>query len=101
MLHDPLSLVLVRYPRQVQPLHSVEALGGFGGHSGALLWRYQASMGPIAVRAWPANVQSLEHVLTIHHWLAEAGDLGFLPVPIATRDGQTVERCEGRLWELA
>jgi Ser/Thr protein kinase RdoA (MazF antagonist) len=101
MRHDSLSLVLARYPRHAQPLRSVQALEGFGGHSGALLWRYQAPMGPIAARAWPVNVQSLEHVLAIHRWLAEAGDLGFLPVPIAARDGQTVERCDGRLWEIA
>jgi homoserine kinase type II len=57
-------------------------------------------MGLIAARAWPVNVQASEHVLTIHRWLAEAGDLGFLPVPIAAQDGQTVQRCDGRLWEL-
>jgi homoserine kinase type II len=101
MLHDSLLPVLARYPRQAQPLHFAEALGAFGGHSGALLWRYESSMGPIAARAWPVNVQSPEHVLTIHQWLAEAGDLGFLPVPIAALDGQTVQRCHGRLWELA
>jgi hypothetical protein len=103
MRHDSLSLVLARYPRHAQPLPScdVQALGGFGGYSGSLLWRYQAPMGPIAARAWPVNVQNLEHVSTIHRWLAEAGDLGFLPVPIAAQDGQTVQRCEGRLWELA
>jgi homoserine kinase type II len=33
--------------------------------------------------------------------LAEAGDLGFLPVPIAAQDGQTIQRCDGRFWELA
>jgi homoserine kinase type II len=101
MLHDLLLPVLARYPRQAQPLHSAEALGGFGGHSGALLWRYESSMGPIAARAWPVNVQAPEHVLTIHQWLEEARDLGFLPVPIAAQDGQTVQRCHGRLWELA
>ncbi len=103
MPHDSLSLVLARFPRHAQPLHfcDVEVLGGCGGHSGALLWRYRAPMGPIAARAWPTNVQSLQHVLTIHRWLSEAGDLGFLPVPIAAQDGQTVERCDGRFWELA
>jgi homoserine kinase type II len=101
MRHDSLWLVLARYPRHAQPLHSVEALGGCGGHSGASLWRYQALIGPIAARAWPVNVQDLEHLLTTHRWLAEAGDLRFLPVPIAAQDGQTVQRCEGRLWELA
>jgi len=101
MRHDSLSLVLARYPRHAQPLHVIEELGAFGGHSGALLWRYQAPMGPILARAWPVNVQDVEHVLTIHRWLVEAGDLGFLPVPIAAQDGQTVLSCDGRLWELA
>ena len=99
MRHDSLSLVLTRYPRHAQPLHSVEALGGFGGHSGAMLWRYQAPMGRIAARAWAVTVQDREHLLTIHRWLAEVGDLGFLPLPIAAQDGQTVQRCDGRLWE--
>jgi hypothetical protein len=102
MRHDShsLSQVLARYPHEVQPVRSVQRLGGAGGHSGAWLWRYEAPAGWILARAWPVNVQNPERVLTIHRWLLDASDLGFLPTPIPARDGQTVQSCEGRLWEL-
>jgi homoserine kinase type II len=97
---DLLSLVLSRYPAHVRPVNPPEPLRGYGGLSGASLWRYQAPAGWICVRAWPMEASRIEHLNTIHGWLREAADLGFLPIPVPARDGQTVQECEGRCWQV-
>ncbi len=40
------------------------------------------------------------HLERVHGWLAMAGDLGFIPVPIADLSGATLQEHDGLLWEL-
>jgi homoserine kinase type II len=98
MLLTTLSPVLSRYPSRFQPISSVEALGGAGGLSGALLWRYQSQAGPMLIRAWPEG-RTRESVESVHGWL-RAADLDFLALPVAASDGGTVATCAGRLWQV-
>jgi Ser/Thr protein kinase RdoA (MazF antagonist) len=58
-------------------------------------------MGAMVVRAWPVEGPQIAHLETIHGWLREAADLGFLPVPVAAQDGRTVQQCGDRCWEIA
>lgn len=37
----------------------------------------------------------------IHGWLADAGDLGFIPVPVGALNGRSLHEQSGRLWEVA
>jgi Ser/Thr protein kinase RdoA (MazF antagonist) len=103
MTPDPIFRLLTRYPRPIQPVSPIEALGSAGGHSGAALWRYQAERGPLGIRAWPIPGPTVAQVAGIHGWLAEAEGHGFLPipVPIAGLGGQTVQYQDGRCWEIA
>ena len=104
MPDDPdLMAILSRYPASARPIGGLIALGNAGGFSGARLWRYESGRGPRVVRAWPPppggpGRADLERV---HGWIGAAGPLGFVPVPIAARDGRTVQEQGGRLWELA
>ena len=92
--------LLARYPRRVQPLDEPEALGGAGGLSGARLWRYRSEQGPLVLRAWPPHGPGRAHLEQVHRWLLLAGDLGFIPAPIADRSGRTLQEHDGRFWEL-
>ncbi|HEV3120405.1 MAG TPA: phosphotransferase, partial [Isosphaeraceae bacterium] len=49
---------------------------------------------------WPQEGPERGKLKQIHGWLADAGRLGFVPVPLAARDGQTVQEHAGRLWEV-
>ncbi len=93
--------LLARYPRHVQPLDETECLGGAGGLSGARLWRYRSGQGALVFRGWPPEGPDRTHLERVHRWLATAGDLGFIPAPIADRSGRTLVEHEGRFWELA
>jgi homoserine kinase type II len=95
-----LAAVLDRYPAGVQPLSAPAALGNAGGWSGAWLWRFVAGQGPLVARAWPPEGPGRGALEQIHGWLAEASRLGFVPVPLAARDGLTVQEQAGRLWEV-
>jgi homoserine kinase type II len=99
MLGD-LRVVLDRYPAAVQPLAEPEDLGNAGGQSGANFWRYRAGVGVLLVRAWPHDGPPCAVLERVHGWLRDTAELGFVPVPIATRDGRTLTEQRGRWWEL-
>ena len=52
------------------------------------------------LRGWPPHGPGRTHLERVHHWLSLAGDLGFIPSPIADRSGRALQEHEGRLWEL-
>ncbi len=93
--------VLALYPARARPIAPPEPLGNAGGLSGARLWRFASGVGPLVARAWPVDGPDLASLGRVHGWLAEAGDLGFLPVPIPTLDGRTAVPDDGRIWEVA
>lgn len=93
--------VLTRYSRRWRPLDGPELLGNAGGLSGARLWRFRSEQGPLVLRAWPPHGPDRGHLEQVHRWLAQAGDLGFLPVPIADLAGATLQDHQGQLWELS
>ncbi|CAN5883823.1 hypothetical protein BH23PLA1_BH23PLA1_00640 [soil metagenome] len=97
------QVLLSRYPERMRPLSPPEPLGNAGGLSGAKIWRFHSAHGPLMIRAWPPDGPGPEAVQQIHGWIAEAGRLGWvpLPVPLPTRLGQTVHRLAGRTWELS
>ena len=92
--------VLSRYPSAVRPSAGPEPLGNAGGLSGSLLWRFRAGPRALVLRAWPADGPPRPALERVHAWLAEAGPLGFVPVPIAATDGRTLVGHAGRLWEV-
>jgi Ser/Thr protein kinase RdoA (MazF antagonist) len=98
---NPLStLRFDGYPKACRPTSILEPLGNAGGFSGARLWRFVSLRGTLVLRSWPSNGPDRSHLEQIHAWLIEAGDLGFLPLPIATLDGRTLVIDDGRFWEL-
>jgi homoserine kinase type II len=103
MTSDAIRRLLTHYPRKIQPVSLIESLGSAGGQSGASIWRYQAEIGPLAVRAWPGDGPTRDQIARLHLWLAEAEGQGSLPipVPIANLEGQTVQTQDGRCWEIA
>jgi Ser/Thr protein kinase RdoA (MazF antagonist) len=54
----------------------------------------------LVARCWPPDGPDREALTQIHGWLSESGDLGFVPVPISTIDGQTIVLSGDRLWEV-
>lgn len=103
MSPNSLSQLLSRYPPWAQPVTAMTPLGNAGGLSGAALWRYSASIGELAIRAWPVGGTTFAHVLTVHGWLREAADPDRLPIPVplAGLDEQTACQLDGRCWEIA
>lgn len=93
--------LLARYPGRVRPMDEPEALGGAGGLSGSRLWRYRSERGVLVLRAWPPHGPDRTHLERVHRWLSMAGELGFIPTPIADRSGRTLQEHAGRFWELA
>jgi Ser/Thr protein kinase RdoA (MazF antagonist) len=93
--------ILAGFPAEARPLMAPEALGNAGGASGARLWRFASGRGTLVARAWPPDGPGREVLEQIHAWLAEAGGLGFVPVPVPGLDGRTVRHRGGRFWELA
>jgi homoserine kinase type II len=100
-LDSTLAGVLSRYPAPLRPLSGPEPLGNAGGLSGARLWRYASDEGALVARAWPPGRPGRESLERVHAWLAEAGGLGFIPVPHSALDGRTLQEAGGQLWELA
>lgn len=93
--------VLALYPAGDRPSTRLEPLGNAGGLSGSRLWRYRAGSRILVARAWPADGPPRAALEAIHGWLAEAGPLGFVPVPRVALDGRTCPAHSGRLWEVA
>ena len=100
-MDDDLRKILARYPAIARPLDLPEALGNAGGLSGSNLWRYPSGSGTLLARAWPIDGPPRRGLETIHRWLADARDLGFVPVPLADLDGRTLPEQGGRFWEVA
>ena len=105
MTADPLleiQQLLRRYPADCQP-ERIEPLGSAGGMSGARFWRLATPRGELALRRWPREHPTSEHLTFIHAVLRAAAERGidFLPVPLATRDGRSFVEQGGRLWELS
>jgi Ser/Thr protein kinase RdoA (MazF antagonist) len=97
---DDLRSILGPYPASVRPASEPEALGHAGGLSGSFFWRFPAGRGHLLAHAWPSDGPPRAVLEQIHGWLASAGDLGFVPVPIPARDGRTLHERGGRLWEV-
>ena len=81
----------------------IEPLGSAGGMSGAQFWRITAPRGILLLRRWPPEHPPPERLCFIHAVLRHAAQRGiaFLPLPFATRDGETFVEHAGYLWELA
>jgi Ser/Thr protein kinase RdoA (MazF antagonist) len=92
--------VLKRYPVWIQPLSSLESLGGGGGQSGARLWRFRAEQGDLVLRAWPTHGPGRSHLEKVHRWLFATADLEFVPVPCRDRAGRSLQLWNGSLWEV-
>src|SRR4051812_45037635 len=97
-LDSTLAGVLSRYPAPLRPPSGPEPLGNAGGRSGARLWRYESDGGASVARAWPPGRPGRGALERVHAWLAEAGDLGFVPVPHPALDGRTIQEAGERLW---
>ncbi|MGP0062918.1 MAG: phosphotransferase enzyme family protein [Isosphaeraceae bacterium] len=93
--------LLERYPRRYHPLAEPEFLGGAGGLSGSILWKFPAGDGLLVLRAWPTDGPIRAHLEQVHRWLARTAGLGFIPAPIPDRGGRTLQEYDGRFWELA
>ena len=93
------SYVLSRYPVSLRG--RLESLGNHGGFSGARLWRVDAPAGVYCLKAWPADGRSAADLTWIHHLVAKASVLPFVPRVLAASDGATVVAHADRLWELA
>ena len=89
------------YPAQFRPTDPITPLGNSGGGSGATLWQYASGLGLLGIRAWPVDGPNLTALTHIHRWLDRLADLGFVPIPIPTRDGRTIVDFEGRFYELS
>lgn len=100
-MDSELKAVLALYPAAVRPTAGVEPLGNAGGQSGSRLWRYGSGLGTLLARAWPVDGPTRATLEAIHGWIADAGRLGFLPVPLLGLDGRTLHDRAGLLWEVA
>ncbi|HEV3165199.1 MAG TPA: aminoglycoside phosphotransferase family protein, partial [Isosphaeraceae bacterium] len=98
---DDLNAILTQYPPTARPSSPPELLGNAGGLSGARLWRFVSGQGRLVARCWPPEWPDRAALEQIHRWLAEAGRIGFVPVPLANRSGRTFVEHAGRFWELA
>jgi Ser/Thr protein kinase RdoA (MazF antagonist) len=100
-MDSDLSAVLARYPAVARPSAEPEALGNSGGLSGSRLWRYGSGSGLLVARAWPVDSPPRPVLEEVHGWLADAGRLVIVPVPIPGLDGRSLQEHAGHLWELS
>ncbi|HEY5311216.1 MAG TPA: phosphotransferase [Pirellulales bacterium] len=93
--------VLNAYPAAGQPTR-VEYLAAAGGLSGARFWRLETALGPLCLRRWPAEHPDRGRLEFIHQILTHAAARGFnkLPLPLATRGGDTWVCFENHFWQL-
>ncbi len=73
-----------------------------GGLSAARIWRCSSRHGPLALRAWPPQHPSAEHLQNIHlaMHVARSQGLHFIPQLYNTRQGGSSLAVAGQLWEL-
>ncbi|MGE3818213.1 MAG: phosphotransferase enzyme family protein, partial [Isosphaeraceae bacterium] len=92
--------ILALYPARYRPIGALVGLGGGGGLSGSLLWRFESGQGPSLLRAWPNPGPDRARLEQIHAWLGQVADLGFVPYPFPGSDGRAIQEGGGRFWEL-
>jgi Ser/Thr protein kinase RdoA (MazF antagonist) len=92
--------VLAHYPTELRG--TLTPLGNHGGFSGAALFRVEAQIGALCLRAWPADVTS-ERVTHIHCLMQRGRDAGLDSVPRmhATVRGKVCVQAANRFWELS
>ncbi len=80
----------------------MQSLGVTGGFSGAVIWRVSVAGNDLCLRRWPQVHPSLNGLLAIHGLLQHVATSGYdlVPVPLATRFGETYFVNEDHLWEL-
>lgn len=80
----------------------MHSLGVSGGFSGAVIWRVSVADADLCLRRWPQVHPSLPGLLGMHGLLQHVSMAGFdlVPVPMATRFGETYFAHEDHLWEL-
>ncbi len=93
---------MAAYPADCQP-SKIEFLDNAGGFSGARLWRLSTARGRLSLRRWPAEHPDETRLGWIQSVVTHVGREGFelLPEPVKARNGDTVIRYDGHLWELA
>ena len=100
MTGDPPRALFDLYPASSRPIEPLRPLGNAGGLSGASLYRFRSGRGELVARRWPSGRPPRGRLDQIHSWLARAGDLGFVPAPLATLDGRTLVDLDGSAWEV-
>ena len=80
----------------------LEPLGSAGGFSGTRLWRLVGPHETHCVRCWPDQYPDQQRLRYIHRCLRHAWSQGcrFIPVPVATRSGESFVQVAGRLWQV-
>jgi Ser/Thr protein kinase RdoA (MazF antagonist) len=98
-LEPDVPYVLANYP-DVSPGEFPHSLGHHGGFSGAHLWRVR--QGSLCLKAWPVNGMTAQYLTHIHAAMrvARAAGLPFVPEVFSTRDGQSVVKYDGWLWDV-
>ncbi len=102
--YDPvpaIAHVISTYSAECQP-QQVDGLGNAGGFSGARFWRLHTPRGLLCLRRWPVEHPDRQQLAWIHAVLRHVDQRGFhaIPLPIATRDGETFVESAGHFWEL-
>jgi Ser/Thr protein kinase RdoA (MazF antagonist) len=92
--------VLAVYSGDCQPRHVIPVTGG--GFSGSKVWRLETARGQLCLKRWPAEYPDRRQLRSIHQFLSGVDAAGFhrIPLPIATREGDTVVEHDDHLWEL-
>src|SRR5262245_57425659 len=93
-----LDAVLATYPSDLAR-HSWEPVNG--GFSGASVWKGTAADGSaVALKCWPAGYPA-DRLRTIHHWVAAAAHLPFVPRVIPPGTGASVVETAAVVWALS
>ncbi len=101
-MYSQVESILERYPNSLRPSSPPAALGNAGGKSGASLFRFESTAGPLVLRRWPSRGLSRVEIERIHDWLALATGLSFIPAPLRALDGSTLQVDDsGGVWELS
>ncbi len=79
-----------------------QPLGSAGGFSGAMFWKVFVADGCHCLRRWPPTHPDRDQLRWIHAVLRHVGRTSSvgLPLPVATRTGDTFLEHAGHLWEL-
>ena len=72
------------------------------GFSGAAVFRVESEFGSLCLRRWPPEPMTARRLAGIHRILGEVhrSRLAMIPVPLSTRNGETVVEIPGELWQL-